>query len=747
MKARMKKWIALVAGVGVPLVALAQTPPSSDGGATMIRGMEAIRQVFGVDSTSLSTMISGGTPTILAAVSTVLNTAALTATVIIILISFFTGTMQQAHEGVVLGKRYSTLWFPLRAVLSFFYLVPLSSGYSVLQILVLWVAMFGSNLCDKAWGLSVTFMENNASVVGVPVLPKTRDLVSQMYQSAVCAKRLNILGSESGQTFNAQRMDRAASEYQAAPTVVAQFSPVGAVLSSAAAMQYRVDTPPPELLSGVTYDTNGQLNGASAFHVGLCGAYMVDRRALSVPDNVTASLQQQNLVNLANELDGIAAEAVDNHTSMDNVRNRLIIAEAKYSEAERSRAVTYVAMTADAVTQQRVQQLQFSRDAGWTSAGAWYMTFSALSDTVATQIAVAPTYQGPRFDQMPQAWQTDIAPDLKRASILTNPGLMNPSAAQSSSLPSQMAGSGFEITAGDKPEGNAIIAMDEKLSEIMQQALDTITNVMRDRNPVLLLVNAMGGQSGADPIVAISEVGHTVLGLAEAALAAAMTVSAIGGLAGSGMIIYSTAFSVVGPFLLGAGALAYYIPMLPFIYWILGVASWLVMLVEAIAVLPLFAAAHSLPEGEGWAGTHARQGYILIISIIARPILMLFGLFASMLVMRYLSLLIGVSFKWAMDGTQGAHVMGLASMLAYFVILAGLYLAATRVSFSLIHMVPDRGLRFIGSGESLGELGGERHTQAGAAMIAGAVIQQLSRASSSQGKRGGGSDAQNRLEK
>ncbi len=746
MKARTRKWIGVLAGMSVPMVAFAE---DGSGAATMIKGIEALRQIFGVDATSLATLIGGsGTPTILAAVTTILNTAAMTATALFIMMTFFTGAMQQAHEGVMLGRRYSTLWVPLRAVISFFYLVPLSSGYSVLQILVLWVAMWGSLLCDKAWEVSVSFMGNNASVVGVPVLPKTRDLVSQMYQSAVCAKRLNDLGTQAGQSFNVQRVERGATQYQAAPTVSAQFSPFGAAISGgSAAMQYQLNTPPPEVISGVSYDANGSFNGSSGLQMGLCGAYMVDRRALSIPDNVTASEQQQNLANLSTELEGVAQDAVDNHASMENVRYRLIMAEARFSAAERARAVTYVAMTADAITQKRVEQLQFSRDAGWMSAGAWYMTFSALSDTVASQIAVAPTYQGPKFDQMPQSFQNDLAPYLKRASILTNPGLMNPSSASSSSLPSQMSGSGFEITAGGAPDGNAIINVDNQVSQLMQSALDSMNNVLKDRNPATMLIGAMGAQSGADPVVVISEVGHDILGVAEAAMAAAMLVAFAAGFVGSGPMIYNTCIAIIGPFLLGAGALAYYIPLLPYIYWILGIASWLLMLIEAVAVVPLWAAAHALPEGEGWAGTHARQGYTLVVSLIARPVLMLLGLFGAMLLMRFLCLLIGVTFKWAMDATQGAHSMGLASMLGYFVILAGLYISAARVSFSLIHMVPDRALRFIGIGESLGELGGERHTHAGAAMIAGLVIQQLNKVSPSQRKPGGGKQLQNSLQK
>ena len=720
MKANVKKWIALGSGLLLPLVAWAQTPPVADGGWAMIQAPEALRQIFGVDTGSLFLLAGPGLPTILATVSTVLNTAALTATVAIILLTFFTGTMQQAHEGAVLGRRFSTLWVPLRSVLSLFYLVPLPSGYSVLQILILWVAMFGSNLADKAWMLSTDFMQTNTGVAALPMLPGTRDLVSNMYASAVCARKLTKTAADGQADYAVAATAVNAGLYQSAPDLTLDWSALASPLGTLA---YRIVAAPLAVKSGVSYDASGAgVNGSGINTTALCGHYEIDRKLLLGADAPTAATQQSNLQQLASDLDSVASMQVDDHASMGNIRNRLIVAEAYYSTRERDRAVQFVADSQNEVATQRVQQELFSRTAGWTSVGAWYMTFTSLSDLIRQQIAITPNSQGPRTEQMSAAMLEDLGPDMNRAKVLVDPGLLSPTTQMSTGLPSKMVGLASEsLSTRGAPSTHSEFAADDSMLGHMVKAMKAFQDIFESSaNPASLLIDAMGSTAGGDPVIALSDIGHSIIGSAEAAVGVSVA-AAIADTA-----VFEAAAAVSAPFFIGGGALAYYIPLVPYIFWMLGVASWLLMLIEAVALAPLWAAAHALPDGEGWSGQHARQGYILVLSLIARPILMLVGFFAGMLLVRYLSLLVGVTFKQAMLATQGSHIMGVASTIGYFIILLGIYLAIVRFSFGLIHTIPDRGLRFIGGGDSLGD-GGEAHAHRGAAYVAGAATGMLGR--------------------
>ena len=66
-----------------------------------------------------------------------------------------------------------------------------------------------------------------------------------------------------------------------------------------------------------------------------------------------------------------------------------------------------------------------------------------------------------------------------------------------------------------------------------------------------------------------------------------------------------------------------------FLYFFFGVGSWLKGLFEAMVGIPLWALAHLRIDGEGLPGSAASAGYFLILEIFIRPILMVFGLLAS----------------------------------------------------------------------------------------------------------------------
>lgn len=79
------------------------------------------------------------------------------------------------------------------------------------------------------------------------------------------------------------------------------------------------------------------------------------------------------------------------------------------------------------------------------------------------------------------------------------------------------------------------------------------------------------------------------------------------------------------------------LPNLPTVFWALFIVGWIALVLEALIAAPVWAVAHSLPEGEGISGTSARKGYSLLLNVIFRPVLGVFGLWIT-LVMIELSL-------------------------------------------------------------------------------------------------------------
>lgn len=164
------------------------------------------------------------------------------------------------------------------------------------------------------------------------------------------------------------------------------------------------------------------------------------------------------------------------------------------------------------------------------------------------------------------------------------------------------------------------------------------------------------------------------------------------------------------------GTLAYYIPMVPYMLWFFGVVGWLMMVVESVVAAPIWAAAHSMPEGGGIAGQHARNGYMLLLNVIIRPMLMLFGFFLAMLVMTAGYQLLMLTFFPAMRSVMSSSgVVGIVGLLFMLGILVHIVLVMTHRSFALIHLIAERGSRWIGGGgEQLGEQEQEGQVKQGA---------------------------------
>jgi conjugal transfer/type IV secretion protein DotA/TraY len=82
----------------------------------------------------------------------------------------------------------------------------------------------------------------------------------------------------------------------------------------------------------------------------------------------------------------------------------------------------------------------------------------------------------------------------------------------------------------------------------------------------------------------------------------------------------------IGGVLIVIGAwLGWYLPMLPFVTWVAGVIGVFIAIIQSLFASQIWAAAHAMPEGEGLAGTHAKQGYMLLITLALRPILIVMG--------------------------------------------------------------------------------------------------------------------------
>ncbi|HGW3560664.1 TPA: DotA/TraY family protein, partial [Acinetobacter baumannii] len=150
-----------------------------------------------------------------------------------------------------------------------------------------------------------------------------------------------------------------------------------------------------------------------------------------------------------------------------------------------------------------------------------------------------------------------------------------------------------------------------------------------------------------------------------------------------------------------------FLPSLPYVIFMTVVVGWILAVLQSIIAAPLWAVMHMTPD-RTFVGSQS-QGYLLLLSLFARPALAVVGLFAAMLVSDPIIDFIAKGF-FAMRGavvTSTGTVGAIASFLSFawwFMVFGLTLLPVLYMTFGLPQILPDHVLRWIGAGVSdLGE--------------------------------------------
>lgn len=160
--------------------------------------------------------------------------------------------------------------------------------------------------------------------------------------------------------------------------------------------------------------------------------------------------------------------------------------------------------------------------------------------------------------------------------------------------------------------------------------------------------------------------------------------------------------------LLGFGiTLSVYLPMLPFIIWLMACVNYLIIIGEAIFAAPLWAFSHLLSDGEGM-GHKTTHGYLFLLNLSFRPILMVGGFLLGGTVVSIGGMLLNTLFETAVANGHSSSVVGVATFVGTLGVYCTLSLALVSTSFSLTNIVPDGVISWIG-GHSGAVLGRDTH--------------------------------------
>lgn len=158
---------------------------------------------------------------------------------------------------------------------------------------------------------------------------------------------------------------------------------------------------------------------------------------------------------------------------------------------------------------------------------------------------------------------------------------------------------------------------------------------------------------------------------------------------------------IMPPLLIACFLLAIVLPTIPLFMWVMGIVSWIIFYVECLLISPIWLAAHGTAEKEGWGTEHTRQGYMLMIGLYLNPILRTAGFFAMLLLLYPL----GVLLHWVSSYLVGVIATGGVTspliLVGSMLVLAFCGYAICMRVFSLPNELFERGLRWLNGGQEV----------------------------------------------
>ena len=641
-----------------------------------------------------------------------LNIVVLSAVVVMFTYMMAVGVVGSSHEGKPLGQRYHTLWVPFRGVTSTLFLMPLpwAGGFSVLQALMLLFTSFAIGLASSVWGVATEFAERHG---GRLVAPEVRivdtDYVNRMFKVLITREFFRLDEGWDVPPIPALKFIPDDSAYSGTNFLAGSDLTVDIRGDEPIPGYWAYDIPvPTEVRTGHSYGFGRMMVRCRDRNTHLC------RRRAEAMDVLRVDLQK-------------AAQQIVMQTRFGHREDGRVLGERFQSGDIKLALRKYITAINGINTdlfkdanEDQVRQMEafgrLARSQGWVVAGSWYWNLSRFQDEVINELNASP--------------RVDMAdPDILSNSVLDTAafnGLIK-YVDDLLRLEGNELGSDLQIEVAEATDSDWISFAWEWLGAPLQ----TLSYVFID--------SILGG---ADPIASIQSYGSGILNTANGLFAFYVAKKTLGGIirgAGKslpgraaelfgakaategGIGFFAGLFTILIPFafilIIMGLALSFYIPAIPFVMWWMGVVGWFILTIEFLVAAPLWAAAHALPDGEGFAGDQGKRGYMLFLRIILMPTLMIVGLFTALILFLPLSFLLAGLFKLFMAGLTEGRVGLFGAFAIPFIVTVVMIITAHKV-FGLVTWLPDNVLRWLGdSGISLGEQ--QDQSQTNLAVMAG----------------------------
>ena len=616
-------------------------------------------------------------------------------------------TASTAHDGELLGRRWHSLWAPIRVCYGFAALAPIVKGYCLLQILAIWMAVASGQLGNAMWTGFVTNLPSNT--IATPNLQESLGVVKDELRMEVCFATLETYATNTGGT---------------SPTWPTDGVSTGTGINKS------------QFWDWITSFWSNTANTVAPYHIshlvwsyGPCGTISGDYADAAAGTLGTMAQAQRSAVNtMRSSLRTVAKAIVASVTpsegsvpqSLDSQFAPVVSAKTAFDSAMTTAAAAFVNSASSAGSNTTDFQ-NAATSAGWASAGSYYMTIARINTA---QVAAA------RNMPVVNAGTTDqnlISGPLRDALTAVPFGALpvfeawwdtNMKAANATFSNSAVAAGTME-TSGIYFEMKDVGSTDSWLQQkLMNQVKLDPANFSGLQQMIDLGDYIIGlGESIVGTMVA-AKIATVIPALKGAAALKAITAGSAGSGLLDGPLSFATLFiGTIGTALMAAGVYdSLVLPMMPYMHFTFATMGILVVVVEAVIAGPLWAFCHIRMEGSELFEQTQLAGYKILFNLLFRIPLTLLGLFFSYLVFNAMVWLLSVTLYPAMAAATADSLFGVVGTIAYIVLITGMNYGVANRSFALIHEVPGRVTRWFGASEGGDE---SNHVNAAIGMIKG----------------------------
>lgn len=619
----------------------------------------------------------------------IFNGAILTIGGILAAYTIIAGTLGTAHDGEMLGKKFSSVWIPIRYSVGTALILPvLPGGYCVMSQLVAGCISIGVGIAGALWD---GYLEHPTQSANVTYPTTGRDeiikLAENAFTASVCVNAYQKFISQSDPVLGYQDKYKFKKSTDSLGNLTYGYE--GGAVAQRVCGSITMANKTENVDSAIP---NHNINNVDSTNSGYLGNLDNLFKATDITPINTASVNETK--KLAESMDALAIEAIAD----TNIANN---GESYYKRIE-SAADTFMKNMQSAA--KTVPQAKSTNDKnyGWILAGAYFNNIVHSNDQVHKALSTYPSSKASKNLAFNSISSGDMASYLIADQVLANSsiGKVVGSTNQKSETV-ENGDDGFGISAWI---GNKLASMVSGVD---------LYNLKNDSRHPVIIVNEMGNRilgvwTTFFALTVATDV--TATAVRDASGTVVGQVATVGGLipvgtgaAGVVAALNTTLKFVMAPItalLIVGFTCAYLIPMIPFIMWLGCVGGWVIQCVIAIIVAPLWAVMHLHPNGDDLTG-RGGNGYSMLMGLLLRPGLLIFGFIASIGVSSVLGEFINKIY-FQVFAFSGANVNG---WLAFITMLAGVTIYAVimfsfiKRTHSIMHVIPDEIFKWIGGGQ------------------------------------------------